>query len=233
MTATTIVSDVWRYSTTVGIVMPGDGYLGSDTPTTTLCVSVLTWNALNVQASLMATQAGDAVLIQKQAAADQWANYRVTAAPVLHSDAQAWVELPVEVTDSSATPPGKHDDLLVTVVHPASSSAHSYATVDELAAALRVQVTVKNQDWLQSCLDASALEIDHALDRLALDPLPTPAPALVVQVNVARGVEWYKASDAAFGGVGFADTGILTVPGDTFARHAQALIPLTQQFGVA
>src|SRR5262245_31525033 len=113
MTATTLVSDVWRYSTTVGIVMPGDGYLGSDTPTTTLCVSVLTWNALNVQASLMATQAGDAVLIQKQAAADQWANYRVTAAPVLHSDAQAWVELPVEVTDSSATPPGKHDDLLV------------------------------------------------------------------------------------------------------------------------
>lgn len=109
----------------------------------------------------------------------------------------------------------------------------AYATVEELAAALRIAVTVKNQDWLQACLDASASEIDHALDRLAADPLPVPAPALVITTNVARGVEWYKASDAAYGGVGFADTGILRVPPDSFARHATTLIPLTQQYGVA
>ena len=108
----------------------------------------------------------------------------------------------------------------------------AYATVDELAAALRVQVTVKNQELLQSCLDAAASEIDHAVDRLPSDPLPDPAPALAVQVNVARGVEWFKAADATFGGVGFAETGILRVPADSFARHAKTLIPLKQQFGV-
>ena len=109
----------------------------------------------------------------------------------------------------------------------------AYATVDELAAALRVQVTVKNSGLLQSCLDASASEIDHALGRLSTDPLPTPTPALIVRVNVDRGVEWFKASDAAFGGVGFAETGILRVPADGFNRHAATLTPLTQTWGVA
>src|SRR5262245_24528975 len=106
-----------------------------------------------------------------------------------------------------------------------------YATVDELAAALRLTVTVKNQDWLQSCVDAAAAEMDHAMGR-ATSPLPDPPPALVVTVNVARGVEWWKANDAAFGGVGFADTGVLRVPADSFERHALALIPLTEQFGI-
>lgn len=109
----------------------------------------------------------------------------------------------------------------------------AYATVDDLAAALRVQVTVKNSDLLQSCLDAAASEIDHALDRLELDPLPDPPPALAVRVNVDRGVEWFKASDAVFGGVGFAETGILRVPADSFNRHAVTLIPLTRQYGIA
>ena len=95
---------------------------------------------------------------------------------------------------------------------------------------MRLQVTAKNSAWLESCLDAAASEIDHALDRV--DPLPVPAPALVTQVNVARAVEWFKASDATFGGVGFADTGILTVPKDSFARHAATLLPLKQLFGV-
>lgn len=109
----------------------------------------------------------------------------------------------------------------------------AYATVEQLAGQLRVAVTPKNAEWLAACLDAAALEIDHSLQRVADDPLPVPPPALVVTVNVARAVEWYKSSDAAFGGVGFADTGVLTVPRDTFARHATTLIPLTQGFGVA
>lgn len=107
----------------------------------------------------------------------------------------------------------------------------AYATVEELAAALRVQVTVKNSALLQECLDASADLMDHAMDRV--DPLPTPTPALAVRINVNHGVEIYKASDAVFGGVGFADIGILKIANDTFARYAVALIPLTQQFGVA
>lgn len=109
----------------------------------------------------------------------------------------------------------------------------AYATIDQLAAAMRLTVTAKNQDWLTECLEAAAAEIDHALGRPAENPLPDPPPSLAVVVNVDRGVEWWKANDATFGGVGFADTGILRVPKDSFERHATNLIPLTLTFGIA
>jgi hypothetical protein len=109
----------------------------------------------------------------------------------------------------------------------------AYATVEQLAAALRVAVTTKNSEWLQLSLDAAASEMDHYMDRPPDDLLPVPAPALATTVNVARAIEWYKSNDAAFGAVGFADIGVLRAPGDPFARHAAALTPLKVQFGVA
>src|SRR5262245_46739777 len=108
-----------------------------------------------------------------------------------------------------------------------------YATADELAARLRIQVTAKNQPALESCIAAASAEIDHALDRLPDNPLPDPAPALIVETCIARATEWWKASDAAFGVIGFADTGALAAPRDSFARHAATLIPYTEQFGIA
>jgi hypothetical protein len=105
----------------------------------------------------------------------------------------------------------------------------AYATVDELAAALRVKVTPDNAAALQACLDAAATEIDHGVDRT--DPIPVD-DALANRVNILRGVEWWKANDAAFGIVGFTDTGALHAPRDGFARHVRALIPLKQLFGV-
>jgi hypothetical protein len=108
----------------------------------------------------------------------------------------------------------------------------AYATAEQLAAALRVAVTPKNSEWLELCLDAAASEIDHQIDRPADDPLPDPPPALATTVNVARAIEWYKANDAAFGAVGFADIGVLAAPADPFARHANSLIPLKVQFGI-
>jgi hypothetical protein len=110
----------------------------------------------------------------------------------------------------------------------------AYATVDELAAQLRQAVTPKNTDWYQLCLDAAALEIDHWLDLDADAPAwPDPPPALLTTTNVARAVEWVKANDAAFGAIGFADSGVLRTPRDTFDRHAMTLIPLKAQFGIA
>ena len=67
---------------------------------------------------------------------------------------------------------------------------------------------------LQSCLDAAAEEIDHDLDRR--DPLPVPAPAAVIQVNIDRAVEWYKAADAAYGIIGFDQTGVVRIPKGRF-----------------
>ena len=50
----------------------------------------------------------------------------------------------------------------------------AYATVDELAAELRVTVTAANTSRLQSCLDAAAFEINHRMDRtLDAGTIPT------------------------------------------------------------
>jgi hypothetical protein len=106
----------------------------------------------------------------------------------------------------------------------------AYATVDELAAALRIRLTTENTPQLQACLDAAAIEIDDAIDRL--DPVPA-GDALANRVNLLRGVEWFKANDAAFGVIGFDETGALRLPKSTFARHAVTLTPLKQQWGVA
>lgn len=226
----------------------------------------------------------------------------------------------------------------------------AYATVDELAAALRIAVTAANTEALQTCLDAAAIEIDDTIDApaeialprgtwafdtatAAADPGPglvrlnrtTPAAtteiyadeeeqpgvaaasfadelpttgdvirmedhaaasrfeqfavtgpaidetgwvripvdrtatsgtlvlaagtfvdlvfyrpsrpvgnalALANRVNIVRGVEWWKAQDAAFGVLGSTDLGPVRAPKDQFARHALELVPLKQRFGV-
>src|SRR5215510_5381798 len=108
----------------------------------------------------------------------------------------------------------------------------AYATTDELATALRIRETAANTPILQACLDAAATEIDHECDRLATDPIPA-GDALANRVNIVRGVEWFKANDAAFGVVGFDQTGVLQAPRDSFRRHAYELTPLKQQWGVA
>ena len=102
-----------------------------------------------------------------------------------------------------------------------------YATTAELAAALRISVTAANQDTLQVCLEAAAIEIDDALDA----DEPVPANALVNRVNVLRAVELWKANDAAFGSPAGAGAN-LNAPAGSFARHAATLLPLKATFGV-
>jgi hypothetical protein len=108
-----------------------------------------------------------------------------------------------------------------------------YATADELASAVRVQVTDKNRALLESCASAASEEIDHQLDRPDDEPLPDPPPGLVHMVCLARGVEWWKANDAAFGALGFDNTGVLRAPKDGFDRYANDLIPYQIRFGLA
>jgi len=107
-----------------------------------------------------------------------------------------------------------------------------YCTVEELAAGVRIRVTPENGELLQLCVDAAAQEIDHEVDRPDDDPIPD-GDALANRVNVLRGVEWYKANDAAFGVIGFDQTGALEAPRDGFLRHAYTLTPLKRQWGLA
>lgn len=111
--------------------------------------------------------------------------------------------------------------------------AAPYASADDLAAAVRVTVSAKNQAQLDACVAAASEEIDHELDRAVDDPLPDPAPALVHETCIARGVEWWKASDAAFGALGFDGAVAVQTPRDAFARHAANLVPYKRGFGVA
>ena len=121
----------------------------------------------------------------------------------------------------------------------------AYADTSELAAALRVRVTEANEAGLQACLDAAAAEIDHAVDwapeaqaLIAGGELPYPDGdarlALLDRVNLLRGVEWWKANDAAFGVLGYDENlGTLRAPRDGFERHALTLGPLKQRWGIA
>ena len=119
----------------------------------------------------------------------------------------------------------------------------AYATPDQLAKALHTRVTPENTAGLQSILDAAASEIDHYADRGAYDDTGSWVPdpilpgtddyALAERVNLARAVEIAKWNDAAFGVIGFDETGSLRVPRDGFGRHAADLLPLKQHWGVA
>lgn len=107
----------------------------------------------------------------------------------------------------------------------------AYGTVEELAAAVRTRVTEQTTPVLERCIEAASEEVDTALG------LETPldiAGELIHTVALARGVEWYKANDAALGVLGYNDSGVLTPPASTFDRWAAVIVPghaLT--FGVA
>jgi hypothetical protein len=57
--------------------------------------------------------------------------------------------------------------------------------------------------------------------------------ALANRVNIVRAVEWWKAQDAAFGVIGFDQTGALQAPRDGFNRHRYTLTPLKEGWGIA
>jgi len=108
----------------------------------------------------------------------------------------------------------------------------SYATKEELAAALGISVNPTNTEGLQACVDAAAVEIDHYVDRDDGNPL-APDDPLANRVNIVRGVEWWKSNAAAFGVIGFDQVGSLQAPRDSFLRHQKELLPLKEKFGVA
>lgn len=109
----------------------------------------------------------------------------------------------------------------------------AYATVDDLAGALHLRVTAENQVALQRALEAAAVEIDQDLDRPPELPLPDPAPDAIVHANIALGVEAYKMPDAAFGILGFDDSGAVRAAKDSLPRYWSLLTPYKIGWGVA
>jgi hypothetical protein len=110
----------------------------------------------------------------------------------------------------------------------------------------RFQLTgpaVSNAGWFTlpvAFLRASTAKLDRsegnelAVVTLRLARLLPPLElALANRVNIVRGVEWYKSNDAAFGVIGFDETGALQAPRDSFRRHAAELTPLKKRWGLA
>ena len=86
-------------------------------------------------------------------------------------------------------------------------------------------------------MDAATSEIDNWIDWPFGEARPdtwTPTErALVRRVCLARATEHWKASDAAFGAIGFSDIGVLRAPREGFYRHGLNLIPLKRNWGIS
>jgi len=111
----------------------------------------------------------------------------------------------------------------------------AYVDVSELQRVLQLPTpTAAQTDAMQRALDAAAAEIDWELDYDPVaNPAPVPPPPLVVQVNLDRATELWKASFSPFGIV---PAGPDVVPvfaaRDSWYRHHLTLMPLKDSWGV-
>ena len=85
---------------------------------------------------------------------------------------------------------------------------------------------------LQRCCDAAAGLIDATLERDPLDPLPTPAPAAVVQAALELGVDLFRAPAAPFGYYS-TDLAIASIGADRVRRVVGLLAPYKRGIGIA
>jgi len=106
----------------------------------------------------------------------------------------------------------------------------AYASADELARILQLgSPSAAQTTALERVLDAAATEIDAFLGLSV--PLTNPYPALVVEVNLERAVDHWKAEQSPFGIVMGGDT-VSYSSRNSWRRHAYTLLPLKEGFGV-
>lgn len=101
----------------------------------------------------------------------------------------------------------------------------------------RARFDQTEQTRAEACLDAASAEIDEWIDWPDGEPQPEvwshTQRQLVRRVCLARATEHWKASDAAFGAIGFSDIGVLRAPREGFYRHGMTLISLKTQWGIS
>ena len=108
----------------------------------------------------------------------------------------------------------------------------AYATIDELAVALRITVTAANQAGLQACLDAAAFEIDDAMDRLT-DTRSTPPTRSPTGSTSCAGSSGSRPTTPPSASSACRTPARCRRPGTRSAGTAIALLPHKQLFGVA
>jgi hypothetical protein len=111
----------------------------------------------------------------------------------------------------------------------------AYVDIAELQRVLNLpSPTAAQSDAMQRCLDAAAEEIDWSLGYDPTDnPAPSPPPVLVVQVNLERAEEHWKAMTSPFGVLQLGPDVVPTFAArDSFYRHNLKLRPLWADWGV-
>lgn len=105
-----------------------------------------------------------------------------------------------------------------------------YASVDELAALLRVKVSDRHAA-LRRVLETAAAEIDAELG--LTEPYGSP-PSLVIEVSLERAVEHWRQMQSPFGIIGLmGDQTTAYSARDSWDRHALKLAPLKAIWGLA
>jgi hypothetical protein len=108
----------------------------------------------------------------------------------------------------------------------------AYATVEQLAAQLKVNASTREAD-LQRVLDAAALEIDTEIG-YSLDTSATEEDlALVATVNLARAADLWTIEGLPVGVIGLGGETPFLTPRNSWDRHANTLAPLKQSWGIA
>jgi hypothetical protein len=108
--------------------------------------------------------------------------------------------------------------------------------VTELARILKIRApTVEQEAAMQRVLDVAAGEIDSEIDLSATaTPLAGWQLALAEEVNLERAVEHWRQQESPFGLIGLGpELPAERTAQDSWARHANKLAPLKDQYGLA
>lgn len=108
----------------------------------------------------------------------------------------------------------------------------AYATVEQLAAKLKVNAVTHEAD-LTRVLLASKIEIDTEIGYSLTEDNTADEVALATSVNLARAQDWWLLEGLPVGVIGLGGETPMFTPRDSWARHANNLAPLKNEWGLA
>lgn len=144
------------------------------------------------------------------------------------TDANYWYRLTFLDADDS-------EGLPTVPVQNSATGRPVYATVEELAAILRVNATTRHAA-LRRVLESASIEIDAEIGTADVNgnALPYGAPpAIVSEVCVERAVEHWQQMQSPFGIIGLGDGAATYTARDSWDRHAHKLAALKGAWGFA
>ena len=113
-----------------------------------------------------------------------------------------------------------------------STAAAPYATVEELAAILKVKASTRGFE-LRRVLETAAAEINAEIGTAAM-PLTGWQVSLATEVNLERAVEHWRQMESPFGWIGLGqEAGPARIALDSWNQHANKLAPLKASWGFA